>query len=106
MTIARAQMASQLTGDRMPLTAKGKKIKAAMEKEYGKERGERVFYASENRGKIKGVAKKMGGGRMEGYHRMPDGTMMKDSAHKMAHGGKAGRGDGCCMKGRTKGKMC
>jgi len=43
----------------MPLTDKGKKIKAAMEKEYGKKRGERVFYASENKGKIKGVAKKL-----------------------------------------------
>lgn len=42
----------------MPLTEKGRKIKAAMVKEYGKERGERVFYASENKGTIKGVAKK------------------------------------------------
>jgi hypothetical protein len=29
-----------------------------MQKQYGKERGERVFYASENKGTIKGVAKK------------------------------------------------
>jgi hypothetical protein len=42
----------------MPLNAKGKKIKAAMEKQYGKERGDRVFYAAENKGSIKGVAKK------------------------------------------------
>jgi hypothetical protein len=42
----------------MPLNAKGKKIKAAMQKQYGKEQGERVFYASENKGTIKGVAKK------------------------------------------------
>lgn len=41
----------------MPLTAKGKKIKATMTKQYGKEKGERVFYASENAGRIKGVAK-------------------------------------------------
>jgi len=46
----------------MPLTAKGKKIKKAMEGKYGKERGERVFYASENKGSIKGVAKKAKGG--------------------------------------------
>jgi hypothetical protein len=39
----------------MPLTKKGKKIMAAMEAEYGKERGQRVFYASANKGKIKGV---------------------------------------------------
>jgi hypothetical protein len=42
----------------MPLNAKGKKIKAAMQKQYGKEQGERVFYASENKGTIKGVTKK------------------------------------------------
>lgn len=42
----------------MPLNAKGKKIKTAMQQQYGKEQGERVFYASENKGTIKGVAKK------------------------------------------------
>ena len=42
----------------MPLTKKGKKIKRAMTKHYGKKKGERVFYASENKGTIKGVAKK------------------------------------------------
>ena len=42
----------------MPLTKKGQKIKRAMEKQYGKEKGEQVFYASENKGTITGVAKK------------------------------------------------
>jgi hypothetical protein len=43
----------------MPLTKKGKKIKEAMEKEYDKKKkGASVFYASENKGKIKGVKKK------------------------------------------------
>lgn len=42
----------------MPLTKKGEKIKSAMEKEYGAKKGKAVFYASENAGKIKGVAKK------------------------------------------------
>ena len=42
----------------MPLNKKGKKILAAMQKEYGKEKGKTVFYASENKGKIKGVKKK------------------------------------------------
>lgn len=42
----------------MPLTAKGKKIKSAMQKEYGKKKGEKIFYATENKGKIKGVTKK------------------------------------------------
>jgi hypothetical protein len=41
----------------MPLTSKGKKIKAAMAKEYGKKKGEQVFYATENKGTIKGVTK-------------------------------------------------
>jgi len=41
----------------MPLTKKGKTIKKAMEKEYGEKKGKSVFYASENKGTIKGVAK-------------------------------------------------
>lgn len=39
----------------MPLTAKGESIKQNMEQEYGKEKGESVFYASKNAGKITGV---------------------------------------------------
>ena len=39
----------------MPLTKKVKKIKKAMEKQYGKEKGEKVFYASARGKKIKGV---------------------------------------------------
>jgi hypothetical protein len=39
----------------MPVTPKGEKIKKAMEKQYGKEKGEQVFYASANKGTIKGV---------------------------------------------------
>jgi len=39
----------------MPVTKKGQKIKKAMEKQYGKEKGARVFYASANKGTIKGV---------------------------------------------------
>lgn len=39
----------------MPMTAKGKKIMKSMMKEYGKEKGERVFHASKQAGKIKGV---------------------------------------------------
>lgn len=41
----------------MPLTKKGAVIKRAMDKEYGPEKGERVFYASRNAGKITGVDK-------------------------------------------------
>jgi hypothetical protein len=44
----------------------------------------------------------------KGYHKMPDGKMMKDSAHKgvkkMAHGGRVKKGcDGVATKGKTKG---
>lgn len=40
----------------MPLTAKGEKILSAMEREYGgAKKGEQVFYASKNAGKISGV---------------------------------------------------
>jgi hypothetical protein len=42
----------------MPLTKKGKKIKRAMKKSYGKEKGEDVFYASQNKGTIKGTHKR------------------------------------------------
>ena len=42
----------------MPLTEKGKKIMKSMKKQYGKKKDEAVFYASKNKGKIKGVDKK------------------------------------------------
>lgn len=42
----------------MPLTKKGHKIKNAMAEEYGKDKGERVFYASINSGRIKGAEPK------------------------------------------------
>jgi len=56
---------------------------------------------------------KMGGKVKKGYHKMPDGTMMKDSEHKnmkkpakkkMKSGGMVKR-DGCAMRGKTKGRM-
>ena len=47
----------------MPLTKKGAKIKRAMVKEYGPKRGESVFYASANKGAIKGVHGKRKRGR-------------------------------------------
>jgi len=39
----------------MPLTKKGVKIKKAMRKTYGKKKGKAVFYASQNKGVIKGT---------------------------------------------------
>lgn len=42
----------------MPLTRKGKKIKKKMQQHYGAGKGEAVFYASQNKGTIKGTHKK------------------------------------------------
>lgn len=42
----------------MPMTDKGYKIMDAMKETYGPEKGKKVFYASANKGKIKGVHKK------------------------------------------------
>ena len=39
----------------MPLTHKGETIKAALVKEYGKERGERILYAGKNKGTFTGI---------------------------------------------------
>jgi hypothetical protein len=41
----------------MPLTKKGTKVKAAMQKTYGAKKGARVFYATEAKGKVKGLTK-------------------------------------------------
>lgn len=62
-----------------------------------------------------GSRRMMGGGKVRpGYHRMPDGEVMADSAHRgmmcggkvhnMADGGKV-RGCGVARKGFTKGRM-
>lgn len=42
----------------MPKTPKGKKIMRAMKKSYGAKKGKEVFYASKQKGTIKGVCKK------------------------------------------------
>lgn len=41
----------------MPLTPKGRKIKRAMRSKYGKGKGDKVFYASQNKGTISGTHK-------------------------------------------------
>ena len=53
----------------MPLTKKGRKIYSAMtapasQGGYGKKKGEAVFYASRNAGRITGVDKSRKGGRV------------------------------------------
>ena len=42
----------------MPLTAKGDEIMSNMKQEYGAKRGKQVFYASQNKGTIKGTHEK------------------------------------------------
>lgn len=42
----------------MPKTKKGKEIMENMKEQYGEKKGEQVFYASKNKGTIKGVDKK------------------------------------------------
>jgi len=41
----------------MPLTPRGKKLKKKFKEQYGSKKGESVFYAMENSGKLKGVVK-------------------------------------------------
>jgi hypothetical protein len=54
----------------MPLTSKGSKILSAMQSQYGDKKGTSVFYASINKGKLKGVEGKYAdGGAIE---RLPD----------------------------------
>jgi hypothetical protein len=42
-------------GKLVPLSRKGKKMKAAMRKTYGKTKGDRVFFATENKKKVRGL---------------------------------------------------
>lgn len=95
----------------MPLTEKGKKVKKAMEKTYGKERGEDVFYATEAKGKIKGMTKKMAMGGMTGYaeggmKKVPESNtglkkLPKDVRNKMGYMAKGGM----TKKGYAKGGL-
>ena len=59
-------------------------------------------FAADGKGKMKE------GGKVKGMHRMPDGKMMKDSAHKKQGGkvAKYSRGGGIAVKGLGKGRMC
>lgn len=50
----------------MPLNKKGKKIKKNFEKEYGKQKGDSIFYASINKGTVKGATKKKPGPKKSG----------------------------------------
>ena len=57
----------------MPLTDKGQKIKSAMVKQYGSDKGESVFYASANKGTITGIEKRKHankGGLISGFPKL------------------------------------
>jgi|GEM_PF-1414487 len=76
----------------MPLNKKGKKILKSMKEQYGSD-AEKVFYASKNKGVIKNVEKKMGGGLSGGKRfgppplKGPDsqGLMLKDGGMGCPH---------------------
>ena len=54
----------------MPLNKKGKKILKSMKEQYGSD-ADKVFYSSKNKGTIKNVEKKMGGGLSGGKRSGP-----------------------------------
>jgi hypothetical protein len=60
----------------MPLTDKGKKIMKSMKDQYGKKEGEKVFYASRNKGTIKGVERANKGKYMKGKNKKPGFIVM------------------------------
>jgi len=62
----------------MPLNKKGKKILKSMKEQYGSD-AEKVFYASKNKGTIKNVEKKMGGGLSGGKRSGPPPEKGPDS---------------------------
>ena len=74
----------------MPMSKAGRKIKKNLEEQYGKEKGEQVFYAMENKGKIPGMSK---GGTM--MKKVPEGNkglskLPKDVRNKMGYMSKGG----------------
>jgi len=57
----------------VPLTDKGKKIIKSMKKQYGKKKGEKIFYASANKGTITGIEKRKHaykGGLIKGFPKL------------------------------------
>ena len=63
----------------MPLTEKGKDIMQSMKRTYGGKKGEQVFYATANAGKISGVEEKAKGGKV-GKGRKSSGNKAKSKS--------------------------
>ena len=124
MAISRTQMRTQLTGDRMP--AKSEKQRRYMAMAYNdpemgvpKEVAKKYMKKPAKGYKKGGMPDLTGDGKITqadvlkgrgvfkaggkvGYHKMPDGTMMKDSEHKgMKRGGKV-RGCGMARGGAVR----
>jgi len=101
------------TGGKIMAGCGGKKMaKGGMMKEEKMMKREGRGMAKADMQKMMDKKKMMAKGGMakKGYHKMPDGKMMKDSAHKgmkkMAKGGSVKKGcDGVATKGKTKGMM-
>lgn len=101
MTISRAQMGSQLKGNKMKKPVQKKAIGGALG----------ALAAGDIKGAIPGVLpmmlmdrerkKKRDRAASEG----PSGPSATTGVTGMKAGGKVTRGDGACMKGHTKGKM-
>ena len=68
----------------MPLNKKGKKIMKSMKEQYGSKKGKSIFYATINKGKIKGVEKKKQGGAMskKPYEKFKDTTKQEYESKK------------------------
>ena len=82
----------------MPLTKKGKDIMKSMKRTYGGKKGEQVFYATKNAGKIDEVEKMAKGGKAKksksrvneaGNYTKP--SMRKRLFNRIKAGGKGGR---------------
>lgn len=86
----------------MPMSKAGRKIKANLKEQYGKEKGEQVFYAMENKGEIPGMNE--GGMTMkkvpednEGLKKLP-----KEVRNKMGYMAKGGMVKGYADGGMVK----
>lgn len=103
--VARAAMRGKEMAEEMKKLPKDSAEYARMKK--AQEMAGAAMKAAPSRG---ASGMKKGGKVKKGYHKMPDGRIMKDSAHKgMKKGGKVSscskRADGCAVRGKTKGRM-
>jgi hypothetical protein len=77
----------------MPLTPKGKKIQAAMTKEYGAKKGKQVMYASKNAGKIHGIDR-----GFYGHYTMEQLNAEGHNVNIVGRGDEPGCGGAHCIK--------